>query len=387
MRINHLISSGGLYGAEKMIINLALGQQALGANVTITVFRNSHAPNLELANSARAAGIDVAILSCKGRFDPFAVKQLRTALRTHHANVLHTHGYKANLYGFLASRGLPLTVVGTCHRFDTGPHNRLDGPILRRYDAVAGVSDEAAQSLITQYQLDPASVVSIPNGVSTPELPATGAAQKVGGSPANPSGSAPTPRAGEPAPGHPNHEPNHPTVAMVGRLAPEKAPEDFVRVAANLHAANPKVRFVIAGDGPLRPELEALVQQLGLDSVVQFLGFREDIQNVYASVQILLQPSLREGMPMTTLEAMAGRVAVVATRVGALPDVIDSGVNGVLVDVHDVAGMTAAVQHLLGNPEHMLTIAEQGRADVLAQYGSQTMARRYLELYQDAAAG
>ncbi|MCH9816542.1 MAG: glycosyltransferase family 4 protein [Actinomycetia bacterium] len=359
MRINHLISSGGLYGAEKMIINLALGQQALGANVTITVFRNSHAPNVEVADQARALGIDVAILPCKGRFDPLAVRQLRRALRSQHTTVLHTHGYKANLYGYLASRGLPLTVIGTCHRFDTGAHNRFDGPILRRYDAVAGVSDEAAGLLVSQYHLNSAKVVSIPNGISIPERPASAADSDA--------------------------YPTHPTVAMVGRLAPEKAPEDFVKVAANLHTEHPEVRFVIAGDGPLRPDLEQMVQESGLDSVVQFLGFREDIESIYDAVQILLQPSLREGMPMTTLEAMAGQVAIVATKVGALPDVIQSGVNGLLVDTHDVQGMTAAVAQLLDNPDQAARMAAQGRADVIARYGSQTMARSYLNLYQDAA--
>ncbi len=172
---------------------------------------------------------------------------------------------------------------------------------------------------------------------------------------------------------------------MVGRLAPEKAPEDFVKVAANLHTEHPEVRFVIAGDGPLRPDLEQMVQESGLDSVVQFLGFREDIESIYDAVQILLQPSLREGMPMTTLEAMAGQVAIVATKVGALPDVIQSGVNGLLVDTHDVQGMTAAVAQLLDNPDQAARMAAQGRADVIARYGSQTMARSYLNLYQDAA--
>jgi glycosyltransferase involved in cell wall biosynthesis len=363
MKINHLISSGGLYGAEKMILNLASAQQRLGLSPTITVFDNSHASNLEVVDVARAAGIEVSTLPCRGRFDPKAVRRLRADLRGGLFQVLHTHGYKANLYGYLASRKLNLTVVGTCHRFDTGSHNKLDGPILRQFNAVAGVSDEAAASLVSVYRLNPNQVVSIPNGIAP----------------------AQTPKAEDSALGRQHDGIANRNIGMVGRLAPEKAPEDFIKVAAKIHAEFPDTRFLVAGDGDMRSELMDQAAASGLSTAIDFLGFVEDVDSVYDHIAILLQPSLREGMPMTTLEAMAKGIAIVATTVGALPDLITDGRNGRLVAPHDVTGMTAAVRGLLTDPVATTEMAKRGRADVLARYGSDRMAERYLNFYKHAA--
>lgn len=355
MRVIHLISSSGLYGAEKMVINLCRAQQGLGLSPGLMVFDNSHSPNLEVADSARDHGIPVRLLKCHGRFDPSAVRHLRSQIRASRCDVLHTHGYKANLYGYLASRTLPLTVVSTCHRFDTGRHNTLDGPILRRFDAVAAVSDEAAESLLSVYRLSPEMVTSIPNGIDLDRANSSAIRSD-----------------------HP------PVVGMVGRLAPEKAPADFLTVAGEVSRTLPDVKFDVVGDGPMRAELERARDDAGLEGTVDFLGFREDVQEIYRGLTILLQPSLREGMPMTTLEAMASGVAVVATRVGALPDVIEDGRNGILVDPHDTGAMTAAVRFLLTDQAAREAIVEQARDDVRQSYGSETMARRYVAFYTGA---
>jgi glycosyltransferase involved in cell wall biosynthesis len=341
VKVVHLISSSGVYGAEKMVVGLceALGQ--FGVDATLEVFDNQHSRNVDVADFARGAGVPVTLLRCGGRFDPAAVRRLRADLAG--VDLLHTHGYKANLYGFLATRGSRVRIVATNHRFDTGPHNRLDGPVLRRVDAVYAVSDEARDSLRSQYRI--AHALTIPNGVD--------------------------PRAFEAA--TPSLELTAPIVAMVARLAPEKAPRDFLAVAAAL----PEAQFAIVGDGPLRDEL---LTEAGPN--VTFAGFRDDMPGVYASLDVLVQPSYREGMPMTILEAMASGVAVVATRVGAAADVIEQGRTGMLVDAGDVDGLIAAVRTLLDDPQGRAEMGAAARSAVAEAFTVDVMAGRYAEQYR-----
>lgn len=309
-----------------------------GVQPTLEVFDNRHARNVEVADYATRHGVPVRLLPCGGRFDPVAVRRLRHDIAHSGADLVHTHGYKANLYGYLATRwGVP--IVATNHRFDTGPQNRFDKPVLRRFDAVYAVSDEARDSLRGVYGIRDA--MTIPNGVDPRDFTA-----------------------------RPSVDLPRPLVGMVARLAPEKAPQDFLAVAAAL----PEATFALIGDGPLRSELEA-----GAGPNVHFLGFRDDMPGVYASLDVLVQPSYREGMPMTLLEAMASGVPVVATRVGAAADVIDNGRTGMLVPAGDVPALTAAVQSLLRD-DHGL--GQAARHEVEQRFTVEVMARRYAEQYR-----
>ncbi len=333
-----LISSSGVYGAEKVVVGLCEALPQFGVQATLEVFDNQHARNVDVADYARQSGVPVRLLPCKGRFDPAAVWRLREDIRSSRADLLHVHGFKANLYGYLATRfGVP--VVATNHRFDTGPQNRFDKPTLRRMAAVYAVSDEARDSLREHYGVP---AITIPNGVDPRAFTGVAATLDLPG----------------------------PIVGMVARLAAEKAPGDFLAVAAQI----PQATFVVVGDGPLRRELEAAA-----GPNVHFLGFRDDMAGVYASLDVLVQPSLREGMPMTILEAMAAGVPVVATRVGAAADVIDNGRTGMLVPARDVPAMTAAVRSLLRDDHG---IGQAARDEVARHYTVDVMAGRYAQAYR-----
>ncbi len=342
MRVLHLISSSGVYGAEKMVVGLCETLPRYGVHPTLEVFDNSHSRNVEVADYALTFGVPVKLLPCGGRFDGTAVRRLRRDIRDLNIDLVHTHGYKANLYGFFATRG-GVPMVATNHRFDTGPQNRFDKPVLRRAAAVFAVSDEARDSLRDEYGISGA--ITIPNGVD--------------------------PAAFEGA--RPCLDLPHPLIGMVARLAPEKAPEDFLALAA----ATPAADFVVVGDGPLRADLEKRAT-----ANVHFLGFRDDMAGVYASLDVLVQPSYREGMPMTILEAMSAGVAVVASRVGAAADVIDNGRTGLLYPPGDVAALTAAVASLVGDQQRRKDLGQAAQAAVAAGFTVDEMARRYAEQYR-----
>jgi len=342
VRVLHLISSSGVYGAEKMVVGLCEALPRFGVHPTLEVFDNAHSRNIEVADYALTFGVPVKLLPCGGRFDAAAVRRLRRDIRDLNIDLVHTHGYKANLYGFFATRG-GVPMVATNHRFDTGPQNRFDKPVLRRAAAVFAVSDEARDSLRREYGITDA--ITIPNGV-------------------DPSGFDDS---------RPTLDLPRPLVGMVARLAPEKAPADFLAAAA----AFPEATFVVVGDGPLRGELEQAAT-----ANVHFLGFRDDMPGVYASLDVLVQPSYREGMPMTILEAMSAGVAVVASRVGAAGDVIIDGRTGVLYAPGDVPSLIEAVRDLLGDEARRAAIGKAAREAVAAQFTVDETARRYAEQYR-----
>jgi glycosyltransferase involved in cell wall biosynthesis len=342
VRVLHLISSSGVYGAEKMVVGLCEALPRYGVHPTLEVFDNAHSRNVEVADYALTFGVPVKLLPCGGRLDGAAVRRLRRDIRDLNIDLVHTHGYKANLYGFFATRG-GVPMVATNHRFDTGPQNRFDKPVLRRAAAVFAVSDEARDSLRTTYGI--ADAMTIPNGVD------------------------PTASTGV----DPSVDLPHPLVGMVARLAPEKAPDDFLALAA----AIPRATFALVGDGPMREEL----QQRATPNV-HFLGFRDDMAGVYASLDVLIQPSYREGMPMTILEAMSAGVAVVASRVGAAADVIDDGRTGLLFTPGDVAALVDAVTALIEDDPTRASIGAAAQAAVAAGFTVDEMARRYAEQYR-----
>jgi glycosyltransferase involved in cell wall biosynthesis len=172
-------------------------------------------------------------------------------------------------------------------------------------------------------------------------------------------------------------------VGFVGRLVPGHGADVLLRAAPRVLRRRPNCRFVLVGDGPSRPELESLATQLGLADRVVFTGVRDDMPQVYASIDLLVLPSLCEAMPMCVLEAMAAGKPVIATRVGAVPQLIDQDQTGILIEPADVAGLSASILNLLEDPGRARQLGEKGRARTIEQFSADSMARRYLQLYSE----
>lgn len=364
MRILQLISSEGRYGAETMLLGLAKCLTSLGHETLLGVFRNSHQPHTEIAEAAGLEGLPVEIIPCNGRVDLNAVRAIQRCITTHSMDVVHTHGYKTNLYGYAAARRYGTPLVATYHIDwpDRGValrlYHLLDRVVVRRFEKVVAVSDAVASSL-RRSGLPQRKVTTIDNAIELAPF------------------RAPKPTLRE-------EMPNQATmlVGLVGRLTPQKGGEYFLRTAAALLGEFPDVRFVLVGEGPERKRLEQLAQELGIAAQVGFLGRREDMPGVYASLDVLVLPSINEGLPMTILEALATGTPVVATAVGAVPKLIVPGRTGLLVEPRDTAGLRAAVARLLTDAKLRKELGENGRAWVRQGFSSAAMADKYLDLYR-----
>ena len=153
VKVLQLISSGGYYGAENMLLNLCASQEKAGCQNSLLLFYNVHAPNVEFYERARRRGLSVRMVHCQGRADWRAVRQIEEYIQEDGIDLLHTHGYKADLYGYVAARRSGKPIVATCHNWVGGTaalgiYNHLDRMALKRFHGLAAVSDSVAQRLL-----------------------------------------------------------------------------------------------------------------------------------------------------------------------------------------------------------------------------------------------
>jgi glycosyltransferase involved in cell wall biosynthesis len=151
-------------------------------------------------------------------------------------------------------------------------------------------------------------------------------------------------------------------VGTIACLKPQKAPLDLVETAARAIEDEPRLRFVVAGDGFLRREVEARIKRHGLDDRFRLLGWRRDTDRLFAALDVFLLMSRYEGLPRVVLESFAASVPVVATAVDGIPEVVENGVTGLLVSPGDIASAARALVELARAPERRRALATSARA-------------------------
>lgn len=174
-----------------------------------------------------------------------------------------------------------------------------------------------------------------------------------------------------------------PTVGIVGRLVPIKAHDLFLEAAEAVTRSHPNARFVIVGDGELWEELHQAVARRGLAERVHFTGWRADLGAVYSDLDLVVCCSRNEGTPVSLIEASAAGRAVIGTRVGGIPDIIASGVNGLLVPSGDAAALAAAIVELVDDPDRRRQMGIAGRRTVRERYSADRMVKELKDLYRN----
>ena len=361
MKVLQLISSGGYYGAENMLLNLCASQEKTGCQNSLLLFYNVHVPNVEFYERARRRGLSVRMVHCKGRADWRAVRQIEEYIQEDGIDLVHTHGYKADLYGYLAAWRSGKPVVATCHNWVGGTaalgiYNYLDRMALKKFNALAAVSGAVAQRLL-DFGVPAEKVKTIANGIDVQAF-----------------------ERGEPLPALSVTAGK--VVGVVARLDLQKGFEYLLRAIRELCGIY-ALKIVIVGEGPDRKAIEDMVKEFGLQSNVVLAGQQSDMPGVYAAMDIFVLPSLNEGLPMTVLEAMAASRPVIATRVGAIPSVIKDGENGLLVDPRDVDGLRNALARLLSDSDLCRSMGGQAHDWVSRNYTSEVMAQKYRQLYEE----
>jgi len=178
---------------------------------------------------------------------------------------------------------------------------------------------------------------------------------------------------------------NSPIVGNVAALVPHKGQRHLIEAAALVVKKVPDARFVIAGEGELRPSLERQIKEHHLEKHVFLAGFRPDILSVHKAFDIFVMSSVTEGLGTSLLDAMACGKPVVATTAGGMPEVVTDGRTGLLVPPRDHAAMADAIVRLLQDPVVRAEMAAAGEARVRAKFSVERMVDDTLNVYRRAA--
>lgn len=299
--------------------------------------------------------------------------RLVAVMRRLKPHVVHTHTAKAGAVGRAAAilAGVPI-VVHTYHGHvlrgyfspaRTAAYRAIERGLARRTDRLLAVTTRVKDELIALGVGMPAQYRAVPLGFDLAPLLA---AERRRGELREELGVG-----------------DAPLVGIVARLVPIKAHEVFLAAAARVHREVPSARFLIVGDGELRATLERRSIELGLGDAVRFLGWRADIDRLYADIDVVALTSRNEGSPVALIEAMAAGVPVVSTEVGGVADVVEHGVTGLLAPMDDAAAVANHVLTLLAAPEMRRAMGQRGRAIVAATYGADRLVRDIEALYED----
>jgi glycosyltransferase involved in cell wall biosynthesis len=368
-RIAFVASTLDVGGAENVVFNLITRLPAERFGAEVLLLRAPGTVGLRLVRE----GVPVSDSLERSRCDPSTFARLVARLRTAKPDILFSlDHHNAMFWGRLASlaAGVPRRVVAshsTGRMGDRRSFTAMDRALMRWTDAVVALSAAHAAYLRDIERIESGKIVVIENGIDTLRYETVDAAKLdrlrselgVG--------------AGDFV------------VSMVAAFRPEKAHEALVEAAGILkeRRGDLSFKFVVAGGGPRFGEIKAMVADRGLSESIRLLGEREDIPEILGISGALVLPSHAavETLPLVVLEAMAAGVPVVASAVGSVPEIIESGQNGLLVQPADPIGLSEALCHIFDQRENTQRMIERARETVRRRFTVEKMLRGYTDLF------
>ncbi|MDU9050287.1 MAG: glycosyltransferase family 4 protein [Candidatus Electrothrix sp. Rat3] len=370
-KVLHLINSRGLYGAERVLVNLIAATDRQHYSPQFCLLRTMSCPNQELLDIVRSKQAQPYVIPCRRWIDPAAVRQLKKLLKEKRIDIIHSHGMKARLYGLLAAPGISVHTLTTHHNWIRSSlietcFELLDAFYIRFYPKIVAVSPEVQQHL-RRFFIPQKKIQIIINGIDMQEFRRN---QQSRENIRNEFGIAPETL----------------LIGTIGRISPEKGQKYFIEAAAQVLKSYPQACFVLVGNGGQGEEMRAYAEALGIARNVIFAGFRTDIAEWYSALDMFVLPSLLEGTPMALLEAMSTGVPVVATDVGGVGHIVQNGENGILVPSANADELVAGMNKLLADSIWADQLAQNGMRTIEMRYSAQKMAEGYMSLYDELIA-
>jgi glycosyltransferase involved in cell wall biosynthesis len=367
-----LRSSGeGFFGAENVVLEIAKGLRRTRYRPIIGLLANNTHTSVELARHAEAHGIESVIFNCNRQVDFSTIAAIKRFVNRNGVGILHPHGYKADVYTLAASSRLSVKRVATCHPWTARYSRRarfyawLDQSLLPRFDHVVAVCQEIKDEIL-QKRMRAEAVSVIENGIDVERFAIDRTRQEL------------------------CRELDLPAdrflIGTVGRMVREKGHHLLIEAAASLREAYPNAFYVIAGDGELFPSMEKMIAELGLSDRFRFLGVCNRVPELLAALDVFILPSVSEGLPMVILEAMAARRPIIATGVGAIPQVLTDGECGLVVSPSS-SSLAAAMSRLTRDPDLRERLAHKAYERVRDQYSSERMAQKYVDIFDRVRCG
>jgi len=363
IRVMHLrcaTGSGG--GPEKTILNSPLYIDTNKFNVWVTYLRKHTDPDFAVDKKAQELGLkNFFVVDEHRQIDRKALKDLEDLIKTNCIQILHTHGYKSDVWGWLLKKKLPnLRLITTVHGWGAANTWREKAYVqigkipLFFFHKILVVNQEIFHSL-RKMGIPKDKLVVILNGIDTQYFSRNKRSKQ-------------------------NDE--RLTLGYIGRLSPEKRIEDLIQAYSSLIKKMQVGYLLIAGEGPLLSELQRIARDYQVENRVRFLGHVEP-RWFFNQVDIFVNPSINEGLPNTILESMSMETVVVATPVGGVTELVKDKETGLLIQPKNVDGLEQALRYLIENPNQRRRIIQNARNLICRDFDFSSRMRKIEKIYEE----
>jgi glycosyltransferase involved in cell wall biosynthesis len=370
MRIVHVIDSGGLYGAEIMLLNLMSEQVAMGFDPVLASMGEHTIADKPLEEEARRRGLQVKSFRMRPGPNVLGALDILRFARSEKTDLLHSHGYRGNiLLGLIPRRIRKIPMIATIHGWTgTGEINRM-----MVYEWV----DSLALNFIDRIVLVSEAMKDHPRLKNRPRLHME---VVMNGLPLANNLADPTDgkeldrdildfcRGGY-------------TLGAIGRFSREKGFDQLIEAVSILAKRRQDIRLVILGDGHQRRDLEKRVLDLGLENQVLLPGYKGNARNYLPFIRIFVLSSLTEGLPLVLLEAMQAGIPIVATSVGGVPEVLQHGKAGILVPASRAVDLSEGIGRVMMDEATAAKMADRCKELIVSTYSARAMAENYAKIY------
>jgi len=319
----------------------------------------------DFEQEAKKQNLNLHLLKQNRFYDPSLITQTRKLIEDHGFNIVQTHGHKANFIARFVKKSIQIPWLCFVHGWTDEDlkiriYNAVDRWAIKGADRIVAVS-EAMKAKLGKIGIPEQKITVIYNAIEDngfyKEPPDPNLRKKFA--------------------------PDDETllVGVIGRLSREKGQRFFLEAWEKVYRHIPNAKALLIGDGPDREILEKICKEKGLHESVLFLGHQLNPHPFYRVLDLVVMPSLSEGLPNVPLEAMAHKKAIIATSVGGTPEIIEDGKNGILVEPGDVESLSAAIIELFLNKEKRDSLVENGLSSLYPKFSPSLRAEKIINLY------
>lgn len=318
----------------------------------------------QFREAVEAMGVKFAVLNQKCAFDPLVIQDLVKIVRENNIDILESHGYKAHVVCMAVKKLTKVHWIAYVHGWTSenrkvSTYNFIEKTIIRFADRIVPVSESLKARLHLGRKADKKAIV-IPNAADFVESEQnTSYRKRCFGV-----------------------DKDDIFIGVIGRLSPEKGHRFFIEAFRIVAEKNVKVKAVFVGEGQEREAITRAIGAHGLQNKIILAGYQEDMAAIYGDLDIVVLPSLAEGMPNVALEAMMHAKPVIASHIGGIPEVVINGETGYLVEPQNPPALAEALEVLICNDQMRRAFGLAGRQRVITHFDPRTRTQKVMGIYK-----
>ena len=374
-KILHFIDSGGLYGAENVLLNLSRVMLLSNDDFLPVVgcIVQSVNEQSDLYDQAVAFGIDAEKLQINNKKFLIDLPKVAFYLKKLGISCIHSHGYKPSVAGFIIKLLTGIPVIATCHLWYMAGKRGLKQRIMialelffyRFFQHIVAVS-EPIKSYLVQSGVLGEKVKIIKNGIFLDDYSFDSAITKLEFRKKN------------------GIAEESSVFVNIARLTEQKAQDIIINAARTLKQEDINCVFILIGDGALRGKYESMVRENLVEDYVKIIGFTHNVKEWLWMADVYLLPSRDEGLPMGLLEAMASSKPAIVTPVGDIPSLVKHKISAFFIPVDDITALVDSVKWMIANSKERSEIGSKAFSEVKKGYSAEAMFQAYVEIYEKA---